>query len=263
MAGHNQHPPYPFWYYISDFTWLISYLLAGIFAFKSNISFRKTFSLLVLFLCLLRVSGGGVLDIFGLPVLILLLINSIRGLIKAGVNKKQPFENDLQGQKRKISEPAMLITVSVIILLIGLQLPMFVRPQLPFQMICGSNLSGLGKSMLIYAEEHGEYPAVDKWCDFMLEKGLVTEEKLKCPVHKNKRGSYAMNPNCKVDSEDDVVLLFESKGGWNLFGGAELLASENHGGNGLNILFKNGAVQFVKVEEFGELNWGDGGKDVE
>ena len=53
----------------------------------------------------------------------------------------------------------------------------------------------------------------------------------------------------------NVVLLFESKQGWNRYGGPELLAPENHRGKGCNILFNSGRVRFVREEEFPKLKW--------
>lgn len=104
MAGHMQHPPYPTWHLISDYIWLISYILAGVLAFRSNINFRKIFSILVLLLCLSRSlgSGGGGLQIVELPILIFLIINSIRGLRRAAFEKTQASENELSQHKKII-----------------------------------------------------------------------------------------------------------------------------------------------------------------
>jgi prepilin-type processing-associated H-X9-DG protein len=50
------------------------------------------------------------------------------------------------------------------------------------------------------------------------------------------------------------VLLFETNGGWNKFGGPEILTTENHYGKGSNILFNDGHVRFVS-HEFDKLKW--------
>jgi len=70
------------------------------------------------------------------------------------------------------------------------------------------------------------------------------------------RSDYAMNPNCEPNSPPGTVLLFETKGGWNQFGGPGLLTFENHGGKGCNILFNDGHVEFVRTKLFEELKWG-------
>lgn len=59
----------------------------------------------------------------------------------------------------------------------------------------------------------------------------------------------------KMDELSKIVLLFETKGGWNQFGGLELLTTENHEGEGANILFNDGEVRFLKPDRFGKLKW--------
>jgi hypothetical protein len=53
----------------------------------------------------------------------------------------------------------------------------------------------------------------------------------------------------------DVVLLFEAEGGWNQFGGPEILTTKNHKGKGCHVLFNNGSVKFVEPQEFEKLKW--------
>ena len=80
-------------------------------------------------------------------------------------------------------------------------------------MVCGSNLSGLGKAMLIYANDYDEkYPTPDKWCDLLIQHGDLTEQPFRCLGNKKERCSYAMNPNCEPNSPQDMVLLFETRG---------------------------------------------------
>lgn len=68
--------------------------------------------------------------------------------------------------------------------------------------------------------------------------------------------SYALNPNCKPNSPDDTVLLFESKPGWNRHGGPELFCFDNHEPRGGCVLFKNGSVKFIRTEaELHKLRW--------
>lgn len=131
-----------------------------------------------------------------------------------------------------------------------------------FKMTCGTNLSGLGRAMLIYANDFGdEFPTPDKWCDLLIEYAEMTPKHFVCPTSRAKEGqsSYAMNENVvgkKVSAfPPDVVLLFESKPGWNQFGGLELLTTENHKGKGCNVLFVDYHVEFVKTEQLGKLKW--------
>lgn len=131
------------------------------------------------------------------------------------------------------------------------------------RMTCGTNLSNLGKAMLVYANEYnGKYPTADKWCDLLIAEGLVNERQLKCPAIKDKRVrcSYAINPNCHVDSPPDTVLLFETDGGWNQFGGVELLTLKNHKEDiGFNVLYSDLHVAFTfePLKAVLDLNWGN------
>jgi hypothetical protein len=83
-----------------------------------------------------------------------------------------------------------------------------------------------------------------------------------CPADKKGRCHYAMNPNCEPNSPSDMVLLFETKGAWNKFGGSELLAIENHKGR-CHVLFNDRHVEFVKTEQVGQLKWKVEEKDSE
>ena len=67
---------------------------------------------------------------------------------------------------------------------------------------------------------------------------------------------YALNPNCKPDSPDDMVLLFETKAGWNQHGGPELFTFDNHDPKGGCVLFNDGTVKFIRTkEELKSLRW--------
>lgn len=126
------------------------------------------------------------------------------------------------------------------------------------RMACGANLKALGKAILIYANDHeDDCPTADRWCDLLIQAGYVTEQQFVCPSGGEGRSHYAINPNAAgyAVSPPDTVLLFETRAGWNQFGGPELLAPENHQGDGCNILFMYGRVEFVETKRFGELRW--------
>lgn len=122
---------------------------------------------------------------------------------------------------------------------------------------CAENLTRhLGFALAMYESDNdGRYPPADKWCDVLLTSDLVTKRNFICPAAKQGLCHYAMNPNCEPNSPGDTVLLFESKPGWNQFGGPELLTPENHRGKGCNILFNGQHVMFVIKEEFYDLKW--------
>lgn len=124
---------------------------------------------------------------------------------------------------------------------------------------CASNLLSLGTWMLIYTGGDNPMPR-DKWCDLLIEirnrsKGKIAIDKLlKCPANKNGRCHYALNVSSS-DSHPRLVVLFETKAGWNQVGGPELLTTDNHNGKGCNVLFNDLTVEFVKTEELANLKW--------
>lgn len=137
---------------------------------------------------------------------------------------------------------------------------------------CQRHLNDLGKTMILYAYENNNgYPDPKKWCDILFDsrKALLAEFlcsdiftvefmsfKYSYPKPKKGRSHYAMNKNCRFDSDPDTVLLFDAKSGWNMSGGAELLTLNNHDGKGCNVFFNDGRVEFVKRGEVKNLNWG-------
>jgi len=166
---------------------------------------------------------------------------------------------------------AILGIVVIIVLLVSLVLSnrLTVR-QKPDSFVCGHNLSGLGKALYLYRNDYdGHYPTADKWCDLLVMNYEVKLESLLCKGSDAKIGesSYALNKNIagKNSSEipQDTVLLFETKGGWNQVGGPELLTTENHKGEGCNVLFGGLHVEFVKVERIAELKWDTEKQDSE
>ncbi len=163
-------------------------------------------------------------------------------------------------------------------LLLGVWLLGYIGPRCyAYRMVCGTNLSQLGKAMVLYAHEHGRYPDPNKWCDELLAAGQVEPKHFICitsrrgivirwPPRRNgreylwsaagrRRSDYAMNPHCDLNSPPDMVLLFEGKTGWNQFGGVELVDTGRHQGEGCNILFNDASVSFCKANFAEKLNW--------
>jgi len=141
---------------------------------------------------------------------------------------------------------------------------------LTYTFLCNNNLYSLKKSLIVYSHDNdGRYPTADKWCDLLKDQDYVTEDHLICPArkrtHPNERCSYAINPSAEPNSPPDVVLLFETKGGWNQFGGPEILSTANHPYErdefwgykvrGCNILFNDGRTEFVREKKFKNLKW--------
>jgi len=108
------------------------------------------------------------------------------------------------------------------------------------------------------------YPQQAIWCDAiilayknigMLDRSII--KTFTCPAtSESKKCHYAMNPNCEPNSPGDMVLLFETKPGWNQHGGPELFTFENHDPKGGCVLLNNGTVKFIRTkEELQQLRW--------
>ncbi len=132
------------------------------------------------------------------------------------------------------------------------------KPELD-KVLCRERLYGLRQHLHTYRNYNNErYPLADEWCD-LLKKYDCPELYFVCYSSGTQKGlcDYAMNSNANPDSLPDMVLIFESKSGWNQVGGAELLNLENHDGEGCNVLFNDGSVRFVRKDEIGNLRWKD------
>ena len=159
-----------------------------------------------------------------------------------------------------IALPVVLVPVAA--LLMGILMPALARTrQIAFRMVCGQNMSGLGRAMLIYANDYDdEFPTQTKWCDLLIKYAEVPPEGFRCEAAPQQgQSNYAMNKNLEnVDRRSappDMVLVFESSPGWNQSGGPELLTTDNHRGDGCNVLFVDGHIESIKKQNLDELKW--------
>lgn len=132
--------------------------------------------------------------------------------------------------------------------------------------ICKTKMYHLGQAIRQYSNDFGAYPTAEKWCDLSIEYvvayGFSKKEMFKCSNIKKETCSYAINPNAEPNSPPDVALLFEAKGGWNQYGGPEIMSLENHKKRffknkrrGSMILFNDYHVRFIGVEDVNDLKW--------
>lgn len=172
-------------------------------------------------------------------------------------------EKESSGQDKKLSIKKVVIwfvVIIIVLLVLGIILPAIprmVKRSVPYRLVCGTQMTNLGKYLLIYSCGDGPYPTADRWCDLLIEHTDVAEGDFRHPGNKKERCGYAINPNVSPRSNPRMVLLFETKGGWNQYGGAEILSFDNHQGRGFNVLFNDQHVEFVETEEVGDLNWGE------
>lgn len=134
--------------------------------------------------------------------------------------------------------------------------------QLAQKIVCGTNLSGIGKAVMVYVDDHNDtYPPAENWCDALIKECDVDPKQFLCPGSERKEGQscYAININVagKKASEipPDTVLLFETASGVNPAGESEMLNADNHQGDGCNVLFADGHVKFVLTKDFPTLRW--------
>ncbi len=111
------------------------------------------------------------------------------------------------------------------------------------------------------------YPVSSEWSDAILREypvlggliistGRLSNKPHIFPSADEIKNRYAMNPNCKPDSAGDMVLLFETKAGWNQHGGPELFSFDNHEPKGGCVLLNDGTVKFIRTkEELNQLRW--------
>jgi hypothetical protein len=233
--------------------------------------FCGVFGLLVLVVSVLMATIMGMLQkdasivMWLFPVSIILsiiaLTSGILGLIHIQLKRRR-----IKGtSKAIIGILCSLLALAIVLIFI---LPAFRMVQPVARRIrCAENLARLGKEMRVYSNDNdSRYPTADRWCDLLLQYTHVTKKHFVCKGALVRGGQgpchYAINPNAEPNSPNDVVLLFETKGGWNQFGGPEILTYENHMGEGCNTLFNDGKVEFVVRAKYyerkkwiGELKW--------
>jgi len=190
------------------------------------------------------------------------LICGIIGLIKISKSNGQ-----LKGKGLAIAGITIPIVSLVLIFIISMLLAILMpalgnTKQLAQKMICATNLSGLGKAMTVYVDDHnGIYPPAESWCAALIKECDVDPKQFLCPVSDAKEGlsCYALNINVAGKNASqvspDTVLLFEAVPSINPAGGPELLNADNHQGDGCNILFVDGHVKFVLTKDFPNLRW--------
>jgi hypothetical protein len=125
---------------------------------------------------------------------------------------------------------------------------------------CEYNCEQIRHKIMRYAGDHNGKPlSLQNWCDALTSEEYFNKRDLICPGarHKGDKGlrNYAINPDCEPNSPNDVVFLFETKGGWNQYGGPELISFDNHVRKGANVIFNNGRVEFIKPGDVGKLKW--------
>jgi len=89
------------------------------------------------------------------------------------------------------------VVLPFVALLMGILMPALARTrQIAFRMVCRTNMSGLGKAMLIYANDYDDkYPTSSRWCDLLMQHNEVAPETFRCKGAPEGPCNYAMNEN--------------------------------------------------------------------
>ena len=119
--------------------------------------------------------------------------------------------------------------------------------------MCATNLYRMGVEFRTMASEGMAWPAPCEWCDVLPRRRLAGNpgaaerimREFVCPGAGEGRCHYAMNPACRPGSPPDMVLLFETKAGWNQSGGPELFTFDHHDAQGGFVPLNDGTVKFV------------------
>lgn len=149
-------------------------------------------------------------------------------------------------------------------IVLALMIPILMIPilmharQIAHRLVCGTNMTLLGMEMLVYTNDYDDFPTPSKWCDLMIKHTNVKPSTLSCFGATEGPCNYAMNKNIEkygLRSPPDMVVLFETHPGWNQSGGPEILTTDNHKGEGCNVLFMDSHVHFVKTKDLDDLKW--------
>jgi len=121
---------------------------------------------------------------------------------------------------------------------------------------CEKNLRIISHAIWAYCEDNNwRFPTADNWCSLLVKNNGIQRGRFICKSAERGLSNYAINPNATPTSPKNMVLLFETKGGWNQAGGPELLTLDNHNGDGCNVMFVNGYVGFVEARWVEALKW--------
>jgi prepilin-type processing-associated H-X9-DG protein len=185
------------------------------------------------------------------------VICGIVGLVK--INKSR---GQLKGNGLAIAGIAVpFAAIPIVAMLLAILMPALGRVRaLSYRLVCATNVSSIGKAMMMYADDYNDmYPTPSKWCDLLEEKADVSPVSFQCKGAPNDgRCNYAMNKNIEklgLNAPPDMVLVFETDPGWNQNGGPELLTLDNHNGEGCNVLFSDGHVEFIMKNDLPKLKW--------
>jgi hypothetical protein len=169
-----------------------------------------------------------------------------------------------RGRGRYGGQLVAVVSMAVSAAIIALLTPILLRARAKaLQESCFSNIDQLALACIMYREDNdGHYPFAHNWCDATLTHNK-TEDVYVCPARPRQRCGYAYNQALSGVHKDDVrspaatVLLFDARGGWNNFGGPDLVDYRHIGYDGercANMAFADGGRKCVSRDSL-EVMW--------
>jgi len=134
------------------------------------------------------------------------------------------------------------LSIVMVPVLISILLPSLSRArELSKRSVCAANMKGIGQALYIYAQDEpkGMFPeAGADWMGRLINAGNTTPKQFVCPSTADTLGdcSYIYVPGYGVNGDPKQIIVYEP--------------IENHGGEGGNILYLDGHVQFVKSPQY-------------
>ena len=122
--------------------------------------------------------------------------------------------------------------------------------------VCITHMRQVGMAMSLYREDYDDHwPRRQNWCDSVLPyvrtaQGSPAAIVFQCPSLPNQPGAQSYNgllsavSNSRITSPSYTAAVFDSRGGWNLAGGAAA-ADPRHSG-GLYMLFAAGNTRWLR-----------------
>lgn len=207
-----------------------------------------------------RVGNSG--DFLGFVLFWITLLVLLAGLILASYSSIKIKKS--KGMLRGYVFSILGVPLTIVAPLLGASIGWVVIREIAPVVICQRNMQDIYSALRLYESNwDGEYPPTKEWCDLLAEQKHMSQLPFECPKERKEPDFYIMNHNAKPNSPPDTVLLFEGMGYRNESGEVDKLTLENHHsfGKGCNILFNDGRVEYLRPEELGDLNWGDGTKE--
>jgi hypothetical protein len=159
----------------------------------------------------------------------------------------------------KHSIKSLFWVILIFLPFIALILPKILNPpqKLGIEVRIQIKLKSIHTAILKYLNKNGQYPSAENWQDLLLPQISDNNDVFTLPSKDEKKNTIALNPSAKPDSPKDIVLLFESTGGWNAHGQSELLAPTSNGKPGYYVVFNDGSIEFISSDQIKDLNWGN------